>query len=124
MNLTNIIHACDIPLSCKIGENVHFGHRGIGIVIHENAIIGNNVKILHNVTIGGTQGVIGAPCIKDNVFIGAGALIIGNLTIGNGAVIAAGAVVLRDVPDNTLVVGIPAKEIKLVDNTNEYFYLK
>lgn len=72
-----------------------------GIVVTHNAVIGKNCTIFHQVTIGEGRG--GAPVIGDNVLIGAGAKIIGGIRIGNNVRIAAGCVVMEDIPDNTTV---------------------
>jgi len=102
----------DIPPETNIGPGFYIGHFG-GVVITGKAIIGKNCNISQNVTIGfSSRGdKKGFPVIKDNVYIGPGAVIIGNITIGNNAAIGANAVVLNDVPDNGVVVGIPAKVI-------------
>lgn len=90
---------------------MHFGHLGLGIVLHKDCTIGNNVRIDQNVTIGGRKGP-GAPHIGNNVRIGAGAKVLGAITIGNNVKIGANAVVVKDVASNTTVVGIPAKPIE------------
>jgi serine O-acetyltransferase len=102
---------CFIPYSTQIGKNVHFGHLGMGIVIHKDAVIGNNVRIDQHVTIGGRVGP-GAPLIGDNVRIGAGAKLLGSIRIGQHAQIGANAVVIKDVPDNATAVGVPARIIR------------
>jgi serine O-acetyltransferase len=101
---------CVVPHSTKIGENVHFAHLGMGIVIDSHSVIGNNVQINHQVTIGGRKET-GYPFIGNNVYIGAGAKILGGIKIGNHAKIGANAVVIMDVPDNATAVGVPAKVI-------------
>ena len=103
----------EIHPGAQIGKNLFIDH-GMGVVIGETTIIGNNVTIFHSVTLGGRGNTKGKrhPTIKDNAFIGAGAKILGNITIGTNAKIGANAVVLHDVPDNTTVVGIPAKIVK------------
>ena len=103
----------EIHPGAQIGKNLFIDH-GMGVVIGETTIIGNNVTIFHNVTLGGRGYIKGKrhPTIKDNAYIGAGAKVLGNITIGTNAKIGANAVVLNDVPDNTTVVGIPAKVIK------------
>lgn len=68
--------ACDIPFTAKIGKNAYFPHRAIGVVIHENAVIGENARIQANVVIGG-KGQSGVPTIGNNVQIGANAVIAG-----------------------------------------------
>ncbi|MEW6428829.1 MAG: serine acetyltransferase [Thermodesulfobacteriota bacterium] len=102
---------CFIPYSTRIGRNVHFGHLGMGIVIHKEAIIGNDVRIDQHVTIGGRVGP-GAPVIGNNVRIGAGAKVLGSLRIGDHAQIGANAVVLKDVPDGATAVGVPARIVQ------------
>lgn len=86
---------------------------GGGCVIHERSKIGDNCEIYQNVTIGGNGKKDSSwprvPIIKDNVKIYAGACLLGPITIGNNAVIGANAVVLCDVPDDCIAVGVPAK---------------
>jgi serine O-acetyltransferase len=116
-----ILFGCYIPYRAKIGSNVHFGHLGLGIVIHPQSIIGSNVKVNHNVTIGGRNHT-GFPIVGDNVSIGAGAQVLGGIHIGNHARIGANAVVVRDVPAYATVVGVPARILdkrKLVKRLKE-----
>ena len=94
----------------SFGKNFHIIHP-ISIVIHPDVVIGNNVGIMHEVTIG-TRGSTSAPKIGNNVFIGAGAKIIGDITIGDNVDIGANTVVLSDIPDNSLVVGNPGRILK------------
>lgn len=96
-----------------IGKNLFIDH-GTGVVIGETAIIGNNVTLFHGVTLGGTGKDKGKrhPTILDNVFIGSGAKILGNITIGKNSKIGANAVVLKDVPNNSTVVGIPGIKVR------------
>jgi serine O-acetyltransferase len=110
--LTNI----DIHPGASIGENVFIDH-GIGVVIGETAIIGNNVTIYQGVTLGGVSLNPGKrhPTIEDDVTIGAGAKILGNITIGKGSKIGANSVVVNNVPPYSTVVGIPGKVIKRKD---------
>lgn len=107
--INRIIFSIALPPSVVVGRNVIFGYSGLGIVIHARAIIGDNVKIGQNVTVGGRSGLYAVPVIEDNVEIGAGACILGPIRIGQGAKIGANAVVLTDVPANAVAVGIPAK---------------
>ncbi len=100
---------CDIHPTANISSGVQFGHNGLGIVINEDVVIGENTVIFHNVTIGRTDK--GVPRIGRSVFIGAGAIIIGNIDIGDNAVIGAGAVVTKSVPENAIVAGNPATVI-------------
>ncbi len=107
-----VVYACDIMPKLNIGDNVRFAHNGLGVIINQNARIGNNVKIGGNVVIGGRGRKGEAPNIEDNVLIGASALVLGGITIGHDSIIGAGSVVLKDVPPNCVVVGNPAKIIK------------
>jgi serine O-acetyltransferase len=109
--LTRLLYSCEIPYTAEIDKTVIFVHKGLGVVVGHDTIIGENTKILHNVTIGGVGGIRANPIIGKGVLIGAGASILGNIQIGNNAKIGANAVVLKDVPDNCTVVGIPAKKI-------------
>ncbi|CAA3012017.1 serine acetyltransferase 5 [Olea europaea var. sylvestris] len=104
------VFAVDIHPAAKIGKGILFDH-ATGVVVGETAVIGNNVSILHHVTLGGTGKVCGDrhPKIDDGVLIGAGATILGNIKIGEGAKIGAGSVVLIDVPPRTTAVGNPAR---------------
>jgi serine O-acetyltransferase len=106
------VFGVDIHPAAHIGRGIMFDH-ATGIVIGETAVIGNDVSILHGVTLGGTGKDSGDrhPKVGDGVLIGAGASVLGNVHIGTGAKIGAGAVVLRDVPEGTTAVGNPAKEI-------------
>lgn len=100
----------EIHPGATIGKNLLIDH-GSGVVIGETAIIGDNCTIYQGVTLGGTGKETGKrhPTIGNNVFIGCGAKILGNITIGDNVKIGANSVVLKDVPPNVTVVGIPAK---------------
>ena len=100
----------DIHPAAKIGSSLMIDHAH-SIVIGETAEIGDNVSMLHSVTLGGTGKENGKrhPKILDGVLIGAGASILGNITIGRCSRIAAGSVVLSDVPEQKTVAGVPAK---------------
>ena len=92
-------------------NNEFFIDHGMGVVVGETTEIGNNVLIYQGVTLGGTghEKEKRHPTIKDNVVIGAGAIVLGAITIGENARIGAGSVVVKDVPPNTTVVGIPGR---------------
>lgn len=102
----SVIAGADIPLNARIAGGLLLPHAN-GVVIHPDASIGPNCLIFQQVTIG-TRGPGGAPQIAGHVDIGAGAKILGPVKIGKHAVIGANAVVLIDVPDNYMAVGIPA----------------
>ena len=102
-----------LPYQADIGEGTLIGYQGIGVVIHKQAVIGKNCHISQNVTIGGGGGPDGGlPVLGDNVMVGAGAVILGNCHIGENSSIGANAVVLSDIPANSVAVGVPAKVIK------------
>lgn len=109
--IIRFVYACDIFPSTSIAEGVCFCHRGLGCVIHENAVIEKNVMIYQNVTLGGNGKVHDgpkAPHICQDSIIFAGACLLGGVTIGKNSIVGANAVVLNDVPDNCIAVGVPA----------------
>lgn len=110
--INRLVFATDVPRSVKIGKGIRFAHSGLGCVIHERTIIGENCKILQNVTMGG-RGKHGTPVIGNNVLIGAGATIIGNVKIGDNAKIGAQALVVEDIGENQTIV---ANKGKILDN--------
>jgi serine O-acetyltransferase len=101
-----------IPPETKIGSGFYIGHFG-GIVVNRHSVIGKNCNISHGVTIGQTKRGPhkGFPILGDNIYIGAGAKIIGAITIGNNVAIGANCVVTKNIPDNSVVVGIPGRII-------------
>ena len=101
-----------IPYQAKIGTGTKIGHRGIGVIINRDAVIGRNVLIRAHVTIGKKASDKGAPRIGDGVEIGDGAKILGDISIGEGAIIGANAVVVKDVPSASIAIGVPAKIIE------------
>ena len=107
-----IVYSCDLPVGLNLNAGVILKHNGLGVVIHPKAIIGENTQIYQNVSIGGRNDR-GTPVVGKNVFIGCGACVLGGIKIGNNAWIGANAVVLTDVPENAVVVGIPGKVIKM-----------
>ena len=102
----------EIHPGAEIGNNLFIDH-GMGVVIGETSIIGDNVVIYHGVTLGGitTNKEKRHPTISDNVVIGCGAKVLGNIIIGKNVKIGANAVVLKDVDANETVAGIPAKNV-------------
>lgn len=104
----------EIHPAAKIGDGLFIDH-GHGVVIGETAEIGNNVTIYQGVTLGGTGKGIGKrhPTIMDNVMISAGAKILGPVTVGEGSKVGAGSVVLKDVPPNCTVVGVPGRVVRM-----------
>ena len=109
----------EIHPKAKIGENLFIDH-GMGVVIGETSEIGNNVTIYHMVTLGGVSPSIESnqqrnvkrhPSLMDNVVVGSGAQILGPVVVGKNAKVGANAVVTKDVPENAVMVGIPAKNV-------------
>lgn len=100
----------EIHPKATIGEKIFIDH-GMGVVIGETAIIGDEVLIYQGVTLGGTGKDLGKrhPTIGNRVTIGAGAKVLGNITIGDDSNIGAGSVVIDDVPEHSTVVGIPGR---------------
>ncbi|MDA9624239.1 serine acetyltransferase [Pelagibacteraceae bacterium] len=118
---TRFFTGIEIHPGATIGKNLFIDH-GMGVVIGETSIIGNNVTIYHAVTLGGIAPSIDTdlqrnekrhPTIGNDVVIGSGAQIIGPVEIGNCARIAANAVVVNNVDENTTMVGVPAKAIRV-----------
>ena len=101
-----------ISISCRIGPGFYIGHFG-GIVVHGDAVMGANCNISQGVTIGETQRGErrGVPVIGDEVYMGPGAKIIGGIRVGSRVAIGANAVVTRDIPDDGVAVGIPARVV-------------
>ena len=116
----------EIHPKAKIGENLFIDH-GMGVVIGETSEIGKNVTIYHNVTLGGIAPSINSneqrdvkrhPTLEDNVVVGSGAQILGPITVGKNSLIGANAVVTKDVPEKSIMVGIPA--IRVGDATKGF----
>ena len=119
----------EIHPKAKIGKNLFIDH-GMGVVIGETSEIGNNVTIYHGVTLGGISPSIDSdkqrdvkrhPTLKNNVVVGSGAQILGPVTVGENAKIGANAVVTKDVSDNAVMVGVPAKNVGAVSPTDKTF---
>jgi len=109
----------EIHPKAKIGKNLFIDH-GMGVVIGETSEIGDNVTIYHMVTLGGISPSIDSdnqrdvkrhPTLKDNVVVGSGAQVLGPVVVGKNAKIGANAVVTKDVSENAVMVGIPAKNV-------------
>ena len=103
----------EIHPGAKIGKGLVIDH-GMGVVIGETAEIGDNCTLYQGVTLGGTGKDVGKrhPTLGNNVLVGAGAKVLGPFKIGDGSKIAANAVVLEEIPENSTAVGIPAKVVK------------
>ena len=119
----------EIHPRANIGKNLFIDH-GMGVVIGETSEIGDNVTIYHMVTLGGISPSVNSneqrnikrhPTLKDNVVVGSGAQILGPVTVGKNAKIGANAVVTKDVPENAVMVGIPAKNVGETSGSDENF---
>lgn len=109
--LIQIVTGIELPSEVTLGRRFKIEHFG-GIIISGDAVFGDDVIIRNGVTVGLRHtGVRGSPTIGDRVDIGAGAKILGNIRIGHDVAIGANAVVITDVPDNYLAVGVPARLI-------------
>jgi serine O-acetyltransferase len=108
----SVVFQCDIHPAAKIGRGIFLDH-ATGLVVGETAEIGDDVSLLHDVTLGGTgkEWEDRHPKIRYGVMIGAGAKILGNIEVGHCARIAAGSVVIKPVPNNVTVAGIPARVV-------------
>ena len=102
----------EIHPGAVIGRRFFIDH-GMGVVIGETCVIGDNVTIFQGVTLGGTGKESGKrhPTLEDNVLVATGAKVLGSITIGEGSKVGAGSVVLKNVPPNSTVVGIPGKVV-------------
>ena len=118
----------EIHPKAKIGKNLFIDH-GMGVVIGETSDIGDNVTIYHAVTLGGISPSIDSneqrnvkrhPTLKNNVVVGSGAQVLGPIIVGENAKIGANAVVTKNVPENAVMVGIPAKNIGAVPTDKKF----
>ena len=109
-HLARFLTGIEIHPAARLGAGLFIDH-GMGIVIGETAELGRNVSLLQGVTLGGTstRREKRHPTLCDNVTVGAGAKIIGAITIGENSRVGAGSVVVRDVPPNAVVVGVPGR---------------
>ena len=122
--LSRFLTGIEIHPKAKIGKNLFIDH-GMGVVIGETSEIGDNVTIYHMVTLGGIAPSINSdsqreikrhPTLMDNVVVGSGAQILGPVVIGENAKIGANAVVTKDVPNNAVMIGIPARNVGTTSN--------
>ena len=127
--LSRFLTGIEIHPKANIGKNLFIDH-GMGVVIGETSEIGDNVTIYHMATLGGISPSVNSneqrnikrhPTLKDNVVVGSGAQILGPVTVGKNAKIGANAVVTKDVPENAVMVGIPAKNVAETSGSDENF---
>ena len=121
---TRFFTGIEIHPGAKIGKNLFIDH-GMGVVIGETSEIGDNVTIYHMVTLGGISPSINSdsqrqvkrhPTLMDNVVVGSGAQILGPVVIGENAKIGANAVITKNVPNNAVMIGIPARNVGTTSN--------
>jgi len=119
--ITRFFTGIEIHPGAKVGKNLFIDH-GMGVVIGETSEIKDNVTIYHMVTLGGISPSTNSddqrdakrhPTLEDNVVIGSGAQVLGPVRIGKNAKVGANAVVTKDVPENAVMIGIPAKNINI-----------
>jgi len=115
---SRMLNSIEIHPGAQIGKGFFIDH-GTGVVIGETTIIGDDCTLFQGITLGGTGKEKGKrhPTLKNGVVIGAGAKILGNIVIGNGVRIGAGSVVVRQVPDNCTVVGVPGRIVARREKT-------
>lgn len=126
--LNYFLHNSSIPNSAILGEGVHFGYGGIGVIIHAAAEIGKHVTIGSNVTLGGKTNTknrtgknakrLQVPRIGDHVYLATGSKVLGGVEVGAFSIIGANAVVLQDVPPLSVVAGIPGKVVRQITVEN------
>jgi serine acetyltransferase len=115
--ITDLILGCEIPASTKIGSGLVI-HHGRATVLNKHVVLGNNITLKHNTTIGNKENLLGldlgSPVVEDNVIIGPNSVILGPIVIGKNSIIGAGSVVVNDVGPNSIVAGNPAKLIRKI----------
>lgn len=114
--LARSLTGCVVPGSARIGAGSTLAYGGIGVVIHKDAVIGCNVLIGQGITLGAKQAYassdpLPAPIIGDNCYLAAGCRVLGGIRVGDNSIVAANAVVLHDVPPNSVVAGMPARVV-------------
>ncbi|KAK6924560.1 Serine acetyltransferase, N-terminal, partial [Dillenia turbinata] len=119
------VFGVDIHPAARIGEGILLDH-ATGVVIGETAVVENRVSLMQGVTLGGTGKELGDrhPKVGQGALIGASATILGNITIGQGAMVAAGSLVMKDVPPHGVVAGIPARFIGYMDEQDPSLTMK
>lgn len=110
---SRLLTGIEIHPGATIGKNFFIDH-GMGVVIGETAIIGDNCLVYQGVTLGGTGKETGKrhPTIGNNVTLGAGAILLGNISIGDNSNVGAGSVVIKSAKENSTLVGVPARVVK------------
>ncbi len=116
MTVARWLTGIEIHPAARIGRGLFIDH-GMGVVIGETTVIGDHVTLFQGVTLGGTGKEKGKrhPTLGNNVVIGAGAKVLGNITVGADSMVGANAVVIRDVPEHSTVVGVPGRITRTKD---------
>lgn len=124
--LNRIVFAVVLPPSATLGRGVLLSYHGLGTVIHRHAVIGERAVIGTGVTIGGRAGSATVPVIGEGAMIGSGAKVLGPVRVGRFASIGANSVVLTDIPDFAVAVGIPARVVRVnrPEDLPDYFDFK
>lgn len=118
--VNRFVFGCWIGPGARLGRRVSLGYWGMGIVIHDAAVLGDDVRVGTHVVIGGRSKHPAVPVIGDRCVISSGAKLLGPLRIGDEAVIGANAVVVKDVEPRTVVGGVPAKVLKTGIDIRDY----
>ena len=106
--IIRVLFGAVVPGRATTDRSAFFEHSGLGVVLNELSVIGENCRIGVHVVLGGKAPIIGAPTLEDGVIVHAGAKLIGPITVGEGTVIAANAVVIGDLPPRSMAAGVPA----------------
>jgi serine O-acetyltransferase len=114
-----VVFAAQVPAETRLGKGVKLNYSGSAPSLHPRAVIGDRVEIGPGVVVGGRSEIWEVPVIEDDVQIGVGAKVLGPVRVGRGAIIGANAVVLHDVPERAVVVGIPARVVRIGDEKLE-----
>lgn len=122
--LIRVLFACWLPHSATIGKGVRLGYGGLCVVIHHDSVIEDEVHIDQGVTIGGNARQRGVPRILRGSYLGAGAKVLGPVTVGPNAIVGANSVVIRDVPEGAVVVGVPARVVRANIDPKHYLHGK
>ena len=110
--INRLVFGCYLGCGARLGKRISLAYGALGIIVHDKAVIGDDVRIGAHVVIGGRAKHADVPVIGDRVVIATGAKVLGPIRIGDEAVIGANAVVIEDVPARCVVAGIPARVIK------------
>jgi serine O-acetyltransferase len=105
---TRVVVGAELPRSVPAGPGLRLNHAGRGVIMHPTAVLGADVTLYHRVTVG-VRGPGRAATVLDGSYLGAGSSILGEITVGPRGTVGAGAVVITDVPEGHLAVGVPAR---------------